>query len=182
MHIPRPEFRLIDTHTPPRVQLTKDYRITLDDGAVIVVPIKFITDLASIPRLFWAIPGFSPLGPLAYGAIVHDFGYQYGYLLAEVSSIHLELPEASKYLIQKYADKFKTLVPVFVGRRQEFFDVLLAGITKEATKAYFIATVAKEALAWFGDRAWNQYRAKGPAAYYANSLGLPGLTIGGYKL
>lgn len=43
------------------------------DYAPVTVPTGFVTDLASIPRVFWtAIP---PAGDYAYAAIVHDYLY-----------------------------------------------------------------------------------------------------------
>jgi hypothetical protein len=38
-----------------------------------VVPAGFIFDGASIPRIFWVVPGFSPLGKHLWAACVHDF-------------------------------------------------------------------------------------------------------------
>ncbi len=44
----------------------------------IVVPVGFITDFASVPRLFWWL--VSPWGKYGKAAIVHDFLYQkHGY-------------------------------------------------------------------------------------------------------
>ena len=40
----------------------------------IIVPEGFVTDFASVPRLFWSI--FPPLGPWALAAILHDWLYQ----------------------------------------------------------------------------------------------------------
>jgi Protein of unknown function (DUF1353) len=37
------------------------------------VPIWFVTDLASIPRVFWSV--LSPMGRYSYPAIIHDFLY-----------------------------------------------------------------------------------------------------------
>ena len=43
------------------------------DVNIVKVPEGFVTDLASIPQLFWQwIP---PMGPYGYAAIVHDFLY-----------------------------------------------------------------------------------------------------------
>jgi hypothetical protein len=43
-------------------------------GPLITVPVAYITDFASVPRIFWSI--FPPYDPY-YGApaIVHDYGY-----------------------------------------------------------------------------------------------------------
>lgn len=47
-----------------------DERIQLP---TIIVPAGFVTDLASIPRIFWSI--FHPAAEYAYAAIVHDYLY-----------------------------------------------------------------------------------------------------------
>ena len=46
-------------------------------GEVVYVPKDFITDLASIPKIFWSIIGGSA-GRYTYAAIVHDFLYVRG--------------------------------------------------------------------------------------------------------
>jgi hypothetical protein len=42
-------------------------------GANVVVPAGFVTELASIPRMFWS--AFPPDGPYAYAAVIHDYLY-----------------------------------------------------------------------------------------------------------
>jgi hypothetical protein len=41
----------------------------------ITVPAGFVTDLASIPRVLWALPGFAPFELLS-GPILHDYLYR----------------------------------------------------------------------------------------------------------
>ena len=41
--------------------------------AEIIVPRGFVTDFASVPRLFWSM--FPPIGRYGYAAIFHDFAY-----------------------------------------------------------------------------------------------------------
>jgi len=45
-----------------------------EGGLLITVPVGYITDFASVPRIFWSI--FPPFDPY-YGApaVIHDFGY-----------------------------------------------------------------------------------------------------------
>ena len=43
-------------------------------GDIIRVPKGFITDFASIPRLFWSIIG-GPTGKYTKSAVIHDYGY-----------------------------------------------------------------------------------------------------------
>jgi len=39
----------------------------------IVVPEGFRFDGASIPRIFWCVPGFAPMGKHLWAALLHDF-------------------------------------------------------------------------------------------------------------
>jgi len=181
MIILQPHIEPIQQHSMwdrPRFRLVEDWHVTLDDGLVIVTPAGFETDLASIPRLLWAVPGFSPTGALLQGSILHDFGYQYQYLLTPFSS-KSTYPESSLRLRQQFPELFTDLIPVFVGRNQEFFDSLLSGITIETSGSYFVANAAKLALTIFGGTAWDSYRQRGPSAHNQNSLGLPGITVKG---
>lgn len=171
--IPDPQFVPVNYHldgsllsrakyvltNPPRFRLIKDWVVTLPSSAQVVVPKGFVTDFASIPRALWAVPGFSPSGPLLWGAILHDFGYQYGYLLRKLGP--------------------KATVRVFEGFPRSFFDGMLRTVTIEKTGAKFIAGAAHAALHHFGGNVWDNYRTKGPSAYNTNSLGLPGLLANG---
>jgi hypothetical protein len=180
MIIPRPQIEPIPSRRwqRPRFRLTADWIFTLDDGLPIIVPKGFETDMASIPRLLWSLPGFSPTGPLLCGSIVHDIGYQYGYLLSVYDPAIRTYPEISMSMREQYPS-FGGNIPVFVGRNQVFFDQLLAGITVDDTGEDVVASAARAALFLFGRFAWNNYRRKGPSAYNHNSLGLPGITKAG---
>ena len=46
-------------------------------GITIEVPAGFLTDFASIPRIFWSILGH-PMGRYAAAAVLHDFTYHTG--------------------------------------------------------------------------------------------------------
>lgn len=39
------------------------------------VPAGFVTDYASVPSVFWNLPGFDPDGPAAIPAVLHDYLY-----------------------------------------------------------------------------------------------------------
>lgn len=183
MIIPRPQIEPLPTRIwqRPQFRLCADWQFSLDDGLPIIVPAGFITDLASIPRLMWVVPGFSPTGPLLCGSIAHDFFYQYGYLLSPLEPQSRTYPEPSMALREKYPDQFESNTPVFIGRNQTFADQLLVAITIDATGEDIIAYSARLALALFGRFAWREYRTKGPSAYNTNSLGLPGVTSSGVK-
>jgi hypothetical protein len=165
----------------PQFVVSVDWQFTLDDGLPIIIPKGFVTDFASVPRVMWSIPGFSPTGPLLCGSIAHDFGYQYGYLLSPYLPELHTYPEPSMALREKHPAAFGPNLPVFIGRNQIFFDQILVAITVEATGADLVAYSARIALAAFGRFAWRKYRSKGPAAFNDNSLGLPGVTNSGPK-
>jgi len=60
-----------------------------DSKEVIVVPVGFVTDFASIPQLFWSI--IPPWGQYGKAAVVHDFLYKSQILTKKQSdSVFLE--------------------------------------------------------------------------------------------
>jgi hypothetical protein len=70
---------LADTDSTVQATLTADmhYLVGFSDRSTlsVLVPAGFVSDLASIPRLFWSIPGFSPLDRSGRPAIFHDWCY-----------------------------------------------------------------------------------------------------------
>lgn len=56
------------------VRLLETFAYQVRDGDVIVVPAGFVTDFASIPRMFWRLE--PPLGRAGKAAVVHDFLYR----------------------------------------------------------------------------------------------------------
>lgn len=72
--------------TPAVLEMLDDYRwrlvepfefwITDEPEDVISVPAGYVTDLASVPRILWAI--FPPHGRYAKAAIIHDWMYDNG--------------------------------------------------------------------------------------------------------
>ena len=55
-----------------------DYLVDYEDkDTTIRVPKGFVTDFASVPRVFWTI-GFSPTGKHGKAAVVHDYLYVVG--------------------------------------------------------------------------------------------------------
>ncbi|MDD3814444.1 MAG: DUF1353 domain-containing protein [Desulfocapsaceae bacterium] len=157
---------------PPRLELLEDWIITLPGGLQVIVPKGFITDGASIPRLLWWI--ISPFGPLLEGAILHDFGYQHGYLLSPfiVTQVYCLRSMEMRF---RHGGLFEHMIPVYVGHQQKFFDELLRFVTIEANGATVQAWTAYCALRIFGIVAWKNYRKHGPGAYNSNSLNLPGV-------
>jgi hypothetical protein len=47
-----------------------------DEEQIIKVPIGFINDIASVPRIFWSI--LSPIDEYAKAAVIHDYLYSTG--------------------------------------------------------------------------------------------------------
>jgi hypothetical protein len=161
---------------PPRFVLDEDWVVTLDCGLVIIIPRGFVTDGASIPRLLWFL--ISPFGPLFLGAILHDFGYQHGYLLSPFNPG--DVYNISSYNMRyEHENRFGEKIPVYVGSPQRFFDQLLRFVTVETSGATFQASAACYALSLFGYIAWGKYRKLGPGAYNSNSLDLPGIDAQG---
>ena len=79
----------------------KDYQIVLPGYPTILIPKGFIFDGASIPKMFRGL--LSPVGILLVAAIVHDYAYQYHYVMvcnkkeyvskAEADSLFLEIAD-----------------------------------------------------------------------------------------
>lgn len=45
------------------------------DGDTLIIPKGFVTDLASVPRIFWNI--YPPFGKYTEAAVIHDYGYRF---------------------------------------------------------------------------------------------------------
>lgn len=61
-------FRLLEDYS---------YYITVEGGETITVPAGYVTDFASVPRLFWTF-GIDPFGLPARAALPHDYLYTTG--------------------------------------------------------------------------------------------------------
>ena len=57
-------------------KLLEDMVVFSHKIGVTVIPAGFVTDFASVPRIFWNL--FPPTGPYAKAAVYHDFLYQMG--------------------------------------------------------------------------------------------------------
>lgn len=164
---------------PPRLKLEQMFHVFLKDGTILVVPPQFITDGASVPRFIWPIPGFSPFGVLLEGGVLHDFAYQYGYLLAVYDPAR-RYPEESLLLRAQYSHVFNyDQVPIFIGKDHKFFDEVFKDVCIFTSGAQIVPTLAYKALWWKGDVVWDKYRTHGPGVFNHNSLGLPGLNHNG---
>ena len=158
--------------TPPTFKITDDWHVVIYEGMKIVVPSQFITDFASTPRILW--PLIEPDGPLYMGAILHDFGYQHGYLLSEYDRMTVYDAKSIDFRNTHLAT-FGPFIPVHIGKPQSFFDTLLHDVTVFTSGGTIQADEAYYALKEFGGITWNKYRKLGPGAFGINSLGLPGI-------
>jgi hypothetical protein len=55
------------------VRLLRPFSVKVRSGEVIEVPQNFVTDFASVPRIFWRI--IPPWGKYSPAAVIHDFLY-----------------------------------------------------------------------------------------------------------
>ncbi|MDP1605652.1 MAG: DUF1353 domain-containing protein, partial [Rhodocyclaceae bacterium] len=70
------DLRLLDRHHWELLAPFEYHAGAYPSAVVIRVPTGFVTDLASVPRLFWPI--FPPHGRYAKAAILHDWLYAQG--------------------------------------------------------------------------------------------------------
>jgi hypothetical protein len=63
--------RLAGENTMPRYKLLESLKVQLTNGDEITIPEGFIWDLASVPRLFWAL--FPPDNGAELAYLIHDY-------------------------------------------------------------------------------------------------------------
>lgn len=78
--------RIVPLWMPPEqddryFELLEDWRYRRWANKVILIEKGFVTNFASIPKLFRNI--YSPIGILLLASLIHDHGYQYGYIIIE---------------------------------------------------------------------------------------------------
>lgn len=66
MSLPRPQVEHIEAH---KWKLTAPFRL-----GNTIIPEGFISDGASVPRVFWSV--FSPAGKLFEASLLHDYMYK----------------------------------------------------------------------------------------------------------
>lgn len=166
--IERPQFEFIDDY---RIRLIADWHV---DFCIvqIVVPKGFETDGASVPRLFWNI--ITPFGPIRYEAILHDFGYQYGYWLTTYDD--KQAYNLQSYKAKDYFPEFGKYIPIYINSDRIFFDKIFDD--KMPHVSNWQSFICYKFVRQFGQYTWDKYRTKGPKVYGHNSLGLPGIING----
>lgn len=101
------------------VQAPFDYAVGAPDGSTVVhIPAGFVTDFASIPKVFWNI--LPPTGWYGKAAVVHDFLYQF----ANINGA----PISRKYADDTLAECMRVLSAAALldhgSRRGEFRQIL----------------------------------------------------------
>jgi len=67
-----------------------DYYVTSpEEGDLIRVPAGFVTDFASIPRIFWNI--LPPTGKYGKAAVIHDYIYVMGGKIPHATKVYTKL-------------------------------------------------------------------------------------------
>jgi len=102
----------------------------------VIVPVGFVTDLASIPRIFWT--ALRPDGQYAYAAIVHDYLYWFQMRPRQESDTILKLG------MEDFSIKRSTVAAIFGAVR-------LAGGAAWAENARFRKAGEKRILRKFPD-------------------------------
>ena len=74
-----------------RWQVMADFRIHLRSAMVLTVPEGFVTDLNSLPRVWWSV---SPASDYPEAGVAHDYLYATQANKAGADSVYLELLEA----------------------------------------------------------------------------------------
>ena len=113
-----------------------NWEFILPEGIKTIIPSGFITDLVSIPRRLWSF--ISPFGSLLFAGIIHDFGYQYGYIWA--------------------FDKHGQLYKHGIGMDRNYWDDLFLRIANDTNHNPAFNRFAASFLTVFGSTSWNYYR------------------------
>lgn len=133
--------------TQRKWELMEDYRLTLPDGTVVLIPKGFIFNGATVPRpLRWFV---SPTGIFLIPSLLHDFAYTYNYQLHVVREGDAEKVEAfpAKGSAKDYRDVWDA----------QFYQasVYVAGMS-------WLSGVVYVTLRLFGGKAWRKGRRRTP--------------------
>jgi len=128
-----------DGQTDRFFELLSDWRYLKWNDETILIEIGFVTNFASIPRLFRNI--YSPIGILLLASFVHDHIYQYEYYLQEIVE-----PDGSR-VVKK----------IFCSRSladEIFEEIALISYPKNSKAIKFASTL----LSLGGGSTWNECR------------------------
>lgn len=56
-------------------ELQREIHVELSSGQSLEIPKNFVTDFASVPKIFWSFIG--PIGKFNLASIIHDYFYTY---------------------------------------------------------------------------------------------------------
>lgn len=97
------------------------------DGKILVIPVGYVTDFASVPMFLWSF--FPPIGKYNRAALVHDFLYDSQYRLGELG----------EHEARKFAD-------------MEFLRIANRVDSQSKLKHYLMF----QFIRWFGVHAWRR--------------------------
>jgi len=118
-------------------ELSEDWHYKLPNGTPIIIQKGFIFDGASVPRVFWWLPGLSPTGILFIPGLIHDFAY------------------ANRSLRMPLKD---TLVKYGYLEKRRYWDKLFRQVGTAVNGVYLIDWVAWFCLLIGGWHAWRSHR------------------------
>ncbi len=117
-------------------QLLEDWKYTLRDGTVIIVPEGYVFDGASIPKPLWGI--ISPVGLLLIPSLIHDYAYQFDQLISTSE-------EGERSLYQQ-------------GAGRNYWDNLFKEVALDVNGIALTSFLAWLAVVLFGWIAWYLHR------------------------
>lgn len=86
-----------------------NWKSELEDGLEVTVPKGFVTDFASIPRVFWS--ALRPDGEYTWAAVIHD------YLYATQTTSRAEADNAFKQVMKEFEIDDKTITIIYKAVR-----------------------------------------------------------------
>lgn len=124
-------------------KVSKDWYFRLYNGVIIKIPKGFVTDGASVPKLFRAL--LTPSGILFVAGIIHDYAYRNDKLMGMKTDT-----------LGNFTEEFDFSVK---GGR-EYWDFVFMKTGVQTSGLYVIPRLAYCNLLVFGWIAWNRYRKK----------------------
>ena len=135
--------KVLDNGSNYEVLETFDYYLDSKDGAAFSVESGFVTDFASVPRIFWSV--FPPFGRYTKAAVLHDrlcVGYLNKQTYSDIAKDKEKLESNLKNrIIRRYeADKYflESMKAIKVGKFTRYclyFSVRLYAILKYGYRA-----------------------------------------------
>lgn len=125
-------------------EIGKDWYFRLPNNVLIVIPMSFVFDGASIPKWFWML--LSPVGLFFIQGLIHDFAYRYDYLWAVKTN-------GEYYRYQK-------------GAGRKHWDKLFYRVGFEVNGIPVLNAIGWLVLTPFGFMAWNSNRERNEPEIY----------------